>query len=300
MEKTASILIPVHNGLSFTRQCIHELLTALVSAGISSNTFSLVVIDDGSTDGTPEWITSNYPNIHLLRGDGNLWWSGAINLGINYALTTLQSEWVLLWNNDITPGEEFFSAVNRLMQSSETSPITCSMVFFKNRPDILISTGGYFNARTGKIGLFNYNKNIAEAKLNGLEIQWSGGMGTLIKKDVFITIGNFNQLEFPQYYGDSDFGIRARQAGFDFQLVKEMKIWNDASHSGIHRSMRTKDFIRSFYSLQSAYNIGKDLLFYRKYAVSIFAYRTLIRKYFLYMASFVKWKLLTVFGIKKN
>jgi GT2 family glycosyltransferase len=205
---------------------------------------------------------------------------------------------VLLWNNDITPGPGYFKKALEAIDSG--SPIICSVVYFKNPADRILSSGGYFNRRSGKKSLYNYKMKDTEATYNDLKIDWFGGMGTLIRKDLFDHIGYFDEVRFPQYHGDSDFGIRATMAGYKIHLAPELKIWNDVANSGLHSRKNLRGFIQSFYSIKSNYNIKKDILFYRIYSESYRAYGELVRKYFIYVAAFVKWKLLGVFGIKKT
>ncbi len=300
MKNTVAILIPVFNGLNYTKQCLRDINKSLAIIPEVKSQFATVVIDDGSSDGTAEWIKDNFPDIHVLQGNGSLWWSGSINKGVEYALNSLHSSYVLLWNNDITPDHDFFGVVLKTIRNQEDYPLACSMVFFKDKPDTLISTGGYFNRRNGAMGLYNYNKKEGEALLENLKIDWFGGMGTLIRSDVFDAVGLFDADNFPQYHGDSDFGIRATDAGYTIHLIRGMKIWNDMRNSGIHRSMRLRDFIHSFYSIKSTYNIKKDLLFYRKHAITIGSYLYVIKKDLIYLASFMKWKSLAIIGIHKK
>ncbi|HIJ83785.1 MAG TPA: glycosyltransferase family 2 protein, partial [Magnetococcales bacterium] len=77
-----AILIPIHNGLSYTQKTLSWLEQSLKLAKSHPNIIAeVIVIDDGSTDGSGEFIRKQHPHIHLLEGPGNLWWSGAINMG---------------------------------------------------------------------------------------------------------------------------------------------------------------------------------------------------------------------------
>ncbi len=60
-------------------------LEALSDAGDLAR-YHTVVIDDGSTDGTADAIRRKHPEIHIISGDGNLWWTGAIVLGMRFAI----------------------------------------------------------------------------------------------------------------------------------------------------------------------------------------------------------------------
>ena len=74
------VIVPVHNRVSMTRICLASLRMQ------SDQGFRVVVVDDGSTDKTSEIIHSEFPEVELLGGDGNLWWVGSINLGLRNVL----------------------------------------------------------------------------------------------------------------------------------------------------------------------------------------------------------------------
>src|SRR6476659_7923642 len=90
------IVIPVHNRLDATRKCVQSLRRQN-HAG-----FTIVLIDDGSNDWTSKFVKENYPEVIVLTSDGNLWWTGAINLGIRYAMVRGSAiDAVLVINNDV-------------------------------------------------------------------------------------------------------------------------------------------------------------------------------------------------------
>ncbi|MEI8324419.1 MAG: glycosyltransferase family 2 protein [Betaproteobacteria bacterium] len=94
-----TVVIPVLNQLHYTRQCIDSLLANGVP------TTSILVIDNGSTDETPQWLASR-PDIRSVRNAVNLGCGGAWTQGAMLS----DSEWVVLLNNDIVCAHNFIDA----------------------------------------------------------------------------------------------------------------------------------------------------------------------------------------------
>jgi GT2 family glycosyltransferase len=74
-KQSIYIIIPVHNRKQITIACLENL-----NACDDLQKYHVIVVDDGSTDGTAEAIRSQYPIVEILTGDGNLWWTGAIDV----------------------------------------------------------------------------------------------------------------------------------------------------------------------------------------------------------------------------
>ncbi|HEX7436065.1 MAG TPA: glycosyltransferase [Caldimonas sp.] len=94
-----TVVIPVLNQLHYTQQCVHSLL----SHGVAAE--SLLIIDNGSTDDTPEWLAAQ-PEIRSVRNPVNLGCGGAWTQGALLA----RSDWVVLLNNDIVCAHDFVGA----------------------------------------------------------------------------------------------------------------------------------------------------------------------------------------------
>jgi GT2 family glycosyltransferase len=88
-----AILVPAHNRRDLTLACLRALAAEGVLAWAA-----VVVIDDGSTDGTAEALESEFPVVYIIRGDGNWWWGGAIRRGMEWALSRGAAR--IFWLND--------------------------------------------------------------------------------------------------------------------------------------------------------------------------------------------------------
>jgi len=295
-EKYIVALIPVHNGLKYTKHGLKKLFESLSQTAPSKDKFEVIIIDDGSTDGTAEWIMNNYPQITVLAGNGNLWWSGSINKGARYAFNDLNADYILLWNNDITPEKEYFLNLSKLIRIHQEEQILASKIYFMHKPDVIWNMGGIFKPKSGKklvIGLF-HKDNIRFEQAQ--KCDWATGMGTLVPRQVVESIGCWDEKRFPQYHGDSDFTFRATKAGYKIIACPELKIWNDTKHTGMGHDDKIGTLIASLSDIRSNFNIKKDLLFYHLHGEGLFSYYGLLKKYFGYFGGFLKWKILGIFG----
>src|SRR6266567_5032327 len=89
-----SIITPIHNGVEYTIEYLESL------SKVEYSNYEIIIIDDGSTDGSSEIIARDFPQVRLLKGDGNLWWSGGTNMGIRDALAR-GTDLILTMNNDV-------------------------------------------------------------------------------------------------------------------------------------------------------------------------------------------------------
>ena len=299
--KDIAVLIPVHNHLEYTRQCIETLTTVFNKNSFSQIRLSIVVTDDGSTDGTGDFLRENFPEVHLVEGDGNLWWSGGINAGARYAIEELRSDFLLLWNNDIETDGHYFVELDRIVAGLSSVVIAGSKIYRKEGHDNIIwSYGGIFNPRTGAKYMLGYNHPDSEEFNKAESVDWLPGMGTLVPVEVVKKIGYWDEVTFPQYHGDSDFTYRAKLAGFQNIVYPDLRIWNDTTNTGLSHKGSFRVLIKLLTDIKSNYNLQKNISFYRKYSKGPKAYTSLLRGYYMLFGGFFKWKFLSFFGIKKS
>src|SRR5688572_9733118 len=106
------VVIPVHNRKSFTRDCIESLYSQTLQAD------KIIVVDDGSTDGTREMLCKQFPQVRVVIGDGNLFWTASINKGIRLALE-LGADHILTMNNDTVASISF---LEKMMEGAKLKP----------------------------------------------------------------------------------------------------------------------------------------------------------------------------------
>lgn len=226
------IIIPVFNRWHFTRACILKLKNQTLQ------NFKIIVVDDGSTDNTSQNLKEFFPETIVLSGDGSLWWTGSINLGIKYALEQ-GAEYILSLNNDTLPTENY---LEQLIIAAET------------KPNALIGSTG-INTLSGEINYcgeeirwINDSVKDLRSEINAeergqlLEVTHFPGRGLLIPRAVFDKIGLFDQKKFPHYMADYDFTFRAIKAGFKIFCSVDAKLGTYPEASGANELIAKKNW----------------------------------------------------------
>jgi GT2 family glycosyltransferase len=252
----AAVVIPVHNGLEFTRRCLAALQAQKPAE------FETVLVDDGSTDGTAEFVRSRHPEVTLLRGDGNLWWSGAANAGCRYAIE-LGADVVVLFNNDNVDCSA--GAVSHLAGLARATGDCVSAVAVvdtgKGVRSILHAGGSLDWAHRGQQLRETGLRFVADDEVE--ECDWLPGTALAIRADVLAALGGADARRFPQYRGDIDLTLRARRSGRRCLVLRDVWVLNDKAQSGFRfdRPVSLRALIAGLLSLRSPYNVREAVRF---------------------------------------
>src|SRR5258708_10408209 len=283
-----SILIPIYNRLNITKQGLKSLYEALgyyTRSGNSQCRFDVIVIDDGSTDGSSQWISDNYPDVYLLQGNGELWWSGATNVGARYAIEPLHSDYLLLWNDDIAPDNRYFLEVEKIFSRQDISGIVFGSKIFAGTTGKIWSIGGYFS-KWGKYGMY---RDPGANPSAFFDCDWLPGMGTIVPASAISTKGLYwDEKQFPQYHGDSDYALRCKENGYQIKTCLNLVLYNASDNSGTGGYKNLKGLWWSLASMRSNYNFRKRLVFYRRHARQPLQYWGLAHTYLFFIGSFFK------------
>ena len=215
--------IPVHNRAGLTRSCLMSICKQ------SYENYSVVLCDDGSTDGTARLLEKEFPEVNVVKGNGDLWWTGATNECVRYALENAEpSDYLITLNNDLELAEDYLERMASTLKKRPDA-ILMSASYDIARPDVLVEPGermDWIRAKAYKIDPKQYD-------FSGLaEVTHAPGRGTVFPLRVFRQIGLYDFEGLPHYAADYDLAHRARRAGYHIYINYDAKLYSHVDSTG--------------------------------------------------------------------
>jgi GT2 family glycosyltransferase len=200
---SVAALIASHDRRSTTLRCLASLFRQEAAAELS-----VVLVDDGSTDGTAAAVRTEFPDVRVIVGSGSLYWAGAMALGEPAALASGPD--YLLWLNDDVELAE--GALEELLETS--------------RPDGAISVGALNDPATGELsysGVCRVDWHPLRFRLvppgpSRPAVSTFNGNVVLIPREALDRIGAIDG-GFVHGAADFDYGLRARRAGVPIRVT---------------------------------------------------------------------------------
>jgi GT2 family glycosyltransferase len=285
-----AIILPTFNRNEMLKNCLFSLKKQ------TYNKYITIVIDDGNNDETSEIINNNFNDIILLKGNGDLWWTGSVNMGIKYALENFKNlNHIVLLNDDVEVYQDYIENLVKDAEDNPDSLIGCVAVDIK-QPNIIFWGGVISNFFKPTI-IINKNKNIKNIS-NKIETRSTGliGRGILIPKRVFEEIGLFDDKHFKQC-GDMELPGRAKLKGYrllvSYNAIVKGYV-NESANIIIKKDTegyRLRDFKEKFFSIKSNSNI--KYIFYNRWNTK--------KNFLTFLFSFTYTLFVTIFwGFLKN
>lgn len=252
-----AVVVPVHNRLSSTTRLLSELRRSEHDEAL------VVVVDDGSTDHTSDYLRKHQPDVIVLPGSGDLWWSGAVNVGCRYAIEK-GADVLILFNNDnvrVSP-----NCISDLVRCVNTFAGCSSSVVLMAESRRVIHAGGFLRWPFRGIE-FRESGEIYRAEDRVVECEWLPGMSLAFSATLFTQLGGFDEKAFPQYCGDTDFTLRALAEGNPCVVSYSSWVSNDHTSTGLHFYSRVSlpSFFAGLFSRRSSYQVSTTFRFARRY-----------------------------------
>lgn len=189
--------------------------------------YSIVLIDNGSEDGTVEAVSNQYPEVIILQNKDNLGFPGGFNVGLRYALHE-KCDYIFMINNDTEVASDLLDKLMRHAKQTKVGMLS-PKIYFYDDPKRIWSVGAMRHPLTfemTKKGDFEMDKGQWNEVLDR---DYLVGCALLIKRVMLVEVGLFDEGYFPIYYEDMDLSLRAKMAGYRLLLVPQARMWHKVS-----------------------------------------------------------------------
>jgi len=203
-------------------------LRSLVAQGLEPG--CIVVVDNGSSDGSPEAIEREFPGVCLLRNVSNLGFAAGCNRGIQRALDE-GAETLFLVNNDLTlPEPDTLSTLERALEEEPGVGIVGPRVLYTKDPTRVWCAGGRLTFRQNLSRMIGHREPDGPGFQVSRDVDYVPGCAMLVRRAVFERVGLFHG-EYFAYHEDLELCVRAAESGFRVRIVGGVAVHHDAHAS---------------------------------------------------------------------
>jgi len=215
------IVILAWNQLRFTRECLTSVLA------LDPGAAHVLLVDNGSTDGTAEAVRAEFPEVEVLRLEENLYFAGGVNQGLRLALARGAAS-VLLLNNDLVLER---TALRTLCEALEADPMRAAVspkIYYYDRPQVIWFAGGFVGKGFGLIRHRGVNRRDEKLRDGPRPVEYVSLAAALLSREALETVGLLDP-SYVIYVEDVDWSARARDRGYTLWYTPEAKAWHHVS-----------------------------------------------------------------------
>ena len=210
MYPLISVIVLNYNGLRFLEPCLSSLFCQ------TFKDFEIILVDNGSSDGSSDYVRQHFPSVVLVETGKNLGFAGGTNAGITIA----QGEFILTLNNDTITDIHFLEELHKPMLRDPEIGMCASKMLF---PDGRIYSTGISIFRSGAAmdrGIFEPDNGKYDSKE---EVFGPCAGAALYRRSMLDTIGLFDE-DFFLYMEDVDLAFRARLSGWKCRYIPAARV----------------------------------------------------------------------------
>jgi len=269
-----TIIILNWNGKEDTSECFESLKR------ITYPNYEILLVDNGSTDGSVECLRENFPEIEIIENKENLGYAEGNNVGIRKAKEN-GTDYILILNDDTVVDPEFLTELVKVAESDPKIGFAGPKVYyydFNGRKDVIHSAGANINLWRGIPPPIIGVNEIDKGQYNQLNnVDYLEGACLLIKRNVIDKIGLLDAKYF-MYWEETDWCTRSRNAGYSVVYVPNARIWHKISSSSNPRKI--------YYMVRNMFWFMKKHSSHRNYTYFILYFFG----YYFWLNSFVRFR----------
>ncbi len=179
----------------------------------------IIVVDNGSTDGTQKIIKEKFPELKLIQNKENLGFAEGNNIGARHAT----GDYLLFLNNDTVVDENMINELVKVAESDDKIAILGPKIYFYDRRNVIWFAGG--KLKTYGTTHYGFNEKDVGQHDKIRDVDFVTGCALMIRKSMAKKIGLFDPFFFI-YYEDLDLSLRAREAGYRVIYAPKAVMWH--------------------------------------------------------------------------
>ncbi|MGQ9602714.1 MAG: glycosyltransferase [bacterium] len=260
-DRSISIIIVSYNTRDLLRNCLRSILND--DSGLISE---IIVVDNNSSDGSPEMVSQEFPGVTLIRNQQNLGYAKAVNQGIQKS----KSDYFLILNPDIEVLEGAIINLWRFMESHQDAGIAGAQLL---NPDgsIQLSCRTFYTFTVFLLRRTPLGRLFPDAKLlkkhlmmdwdhqSDREVDWVIGACLMVRRSAFESVGGMDERFF-LYFEDVDWCYRMRKNGWQVYYVHSAKM-KHLHRRDSARLLPTKNVAAHFLSMMHFYDKWDSIIY---------------------------------------
>ncbi|MCK5608191.1 glycosyltransferase family 2 protein [Candidatus Pacearchaeota archaeon] len=228
-----SIIVPNWNGGEKTMNCLESIFS------MDYPTVEVIVIDNGSEDGSREKIKERFKKAAIIENSENLGCVKAINQGFKKA----RHEYILRLDNDVILDKQLLAELMKVMLKNKKIGVLIPKIYYKSNPRMLDDLGFSINLFTGKTDSTRIDKIDSGQFEKQSNVEMVPGSVLLTKKEVIEKAGMVS-ADYFLFFEDADWCIRVRKAGYDVTYTPSTKAWHDCNKKEMN-PFKVRHYLRS-------------------------------------------------------
>jgi GT2 family glycosyltransferase len=212
------IVIPVYNRRETTLQALRSLART-DKTGLDVH---IIIVDDGSTDGTGAAIRKNFPGVQVIDGDGTLHYAAGTNRGISAALER-NPDFVVTMNDDAVFHDRF---LQRLVKAANENPrsVVVALLLLWDEPHRVFQVGFKWETLSGGWSQPE-NLTVFDCPEKAFEVEGLAGNCVLFPVEAIKECGLMDEEKFPHGWGDIQYVVRMKKMGWRLLIEPKSYVW---------------------------------------------------------------------------
>lgn len=209
--KSVSIIIPNFNGKNLLEKNLPSVIKAIENHNLNDE---IIIVDNGSSDGSVEFLKKNYPYVKIIELKENLGFGKACNIGVMES----KNDIVILLNNDVYVSENFIAPL---------------LKHFEDKNVFAVSSLSFGNDNKRKI-----------KPDRAIEIEYCCAGYTAYDKEKFLYLGGFDPIYSPFYCEDRDLGYRAKRHKWKNLIEPESIVYHEGERTSKKMNKKFVEYIK--------------------------------------------------------